>query len=183
MASGDHSEGAPQIDPLVYARQRREWVGRVSGASFERLSTLAAVDQVSIELAFEIDEHDRVRMQGGGRTKARIVCQRCLEEVDVAVESSLDVRIMGSEQSANAAAKDYEVIVIDTRTLSVAELVEDDLILALPEVGCDIADVCPHRLPMTYPAAASTTSDDDQVRRDDHPFAALGKLKEELKGS
>ena len=123
--------------------------------AFERLATLAEVDDVAVELAFEIDDHDRIRMRGGGKTKARIVCQRCLEEVDVAVESSLDVRVMNSDERAQEIARDYDTMVIGERTLSVAELVEDDLILALPEWGCETFDDCPKRPPMDFPDSAT----------------------------
>lgn len=180
MASGDQSQDVPQIDPLVYARQGRRWVGKVPSTAFERLAGLAALEDVAVELTFEIDDHDRVRMRGGGKAEARIVCQRCLEEVDVAVESSLDVRVMASERSAQEVGKQYDTIVIDARTLSVAELVEDDLILSLPELGCGAEEHCPHRLPTAFPDEASADEGDGEAAREDNPFAVLESLKSKL---
>ena len=96
----------------------------------------------------------------------------------MAVESSLDVRVMPSEQRAQEIARDYDTIVIDARTLSVAELVEDDLILSLPELGCGAGEDCPHRPPTAFPDEES--SDEGESTREDNPFAVLESLKSKL---
>ncbi len=178
MASGDQSQDVPQIDPLAYARHGRRWIGTVPSKAFERMAGLATLNDVAVELAFEIDDHGRIHMRGGGKAEARIVCQRCLEDVAVTVESSLDVRVMSSEQRAQEIARDYDTMVVDARTLSVAELVEDDLILSLPELGCGAGDDCPHRLPTEFPDEQS--ADDGESAREDNPFAVLESLKSKL---
>lgn len=105
----------------------------------------------------------------------RLQCQRCLlplQEVLTAKRSFLFVR-----DEAEAARLDEEIeedVLVLSRSLDVAELVEDELILALPLVPRH--ERCPE--PLLAPAAGVVPVDEE--RR--HPFAALEALRRTVPG-
>jgi uncharacterized protein len=102
---------------------------------------------------------------------ARLVCQRCLQpmEVDLVAERSF----LFVNDEATAARLDEEMdddVLVLPRALDLLELVEDELILALPLVPRH--DRCPHPLPLP-PAGPGLVEEEEP-----HPFAALAALKQ-----
>jgi uncharacterized protein len=103
-------------------------------------------------------------------------CQRCLLPVDVRVVIDRQFRFVDDE--ATAAAIDDEVeedVLVLTRTLDLRELVEDEMLLAMPLVPRH--DVCPEPLPRAF-------GDVDEVEAAEaaaHPFAGLAALRKDRK--
>lgn len=101
---------------------------------------------------------------------ARLVCQRCLQPMDVPLVAERSFLFVADE--ATAARLDEEIeddVLVLPRHLDLVELVEDELILALPLVPrhgeCDE--------PLPVPADDPGAADADEP----HPFAALAALK------
>ena len=100
-------------------------------------------------------------------------CQRCLGPVCAELQVDRAFRFVADE--ATAIAEDVETeedLLVLTRHLDLAELVEDELLLALPLVPRH--DVCPDPLPLTS-SPADEAAEDAEVPP--HPFAALAGLK------
>jgi len=104
-------------------------------------------------------------------------CQRCLLPVDVRVEVDRQFRFVADE--ATAAAIDDEVeeeVLVLARTLDLRELLEDEMLLAMPLVPRH--DVCPEPLPRAF-------GDVDEVEAAEaaaHPFAGLAALRKDKGG-
>ena len=63
---------------------------------------------------------------------------------------------------------------------SVAQLIEDDLLLSLPGRGCEVFDECPRRPVLAYPAPGTATGSealDRTGQEKQNPFAVLAELK------
>ena len=101
-------------------------------------------------------------------TRLSLVCQRCLGPVDtpLQIERSF-LFVAGEEAAAQLDADSDDDVLALTRSLDVRELIEDELLLALPLVPRH--DLCPQPLPMEQP--------DDAVEERPNPFAALAALK------
>lgn len=98
-----------------------------------------------------------------------MVCQRCLQPVPVRIEADRSFRFVHGEEEAAALDADAEEDVLAlVRSLDLAPLVEDELLLSLPLVPMH-AD-CPLPLP---PSVQELPEDPEEV----HPFAALAALK------
>ena len=96
-------------------------------------------------------------------------CQRCLQPVAVPLDVSRSFRFVHGEATAAELDADSEDDVLAlTRALDLHELVEDELILALPLVPRH--EVC------TQPLAAPG-GDPEPVEERPNPFAALAALK------
>lgn len=101
-----------------------------------------------------------------------LVCQRCLQPVDVALTVDRDFRFVPDE--ATAAAEDDEAeedLLALSRAFDLMELVEDELLMEVPLAPRH--EVCPEPVKMSAEdpdfAAASGAKE--------NPFAVLGQLK------
>lgn len=102
------------------------------------------------------------------RTELALSCQRCLGPVHEAVHIDKPLRFVPDE--AQAAALDAELeddVLALERALDLRELVEDELLLALPLVPRH--ETCPQPLPMP--------ADAPEAEQKASPFAALAQLK------
>jgi uncharacterized protein len=103
------------------------------------------------------------------QTRLRLECQRCLQPVETALDIDRWFHFVAGEDAAAQLDADSEDDVLAlTRALDLAELVEDELLLALPLVPRH--EVCPSPL---LPANEPGDAPQEQV----HPFAALAALK------
>ena len=95
-------------------------------------------------------------------------CQRCLQPVATAFEVDRSFRFVHGEEAAEKLDAEVDEDVLATpHALDLRELVEDELLLAMPIVPRH--DVCPEPLPLRL---------DDEVPHDlPNPFAALAALK------
>ena len=98
-----------------------------------------------------------------------LVCQRCLKPMVAHLESGSRVYLPHSEAAAERVPDDVELMIAPEGRLKVSELIEEDLLLALPfaplhpdEARCGQRD---------EPAPSDGETEDVQ-----RPFAALGDL-------
>ena len=111
----------------------------------------------------------------GAHATVRLVCQRCLQAMDVPLEIDRSFRFVRHEnEAAELDAQVDEDVLVLSRSLDLQELVEDELLLALPLV--------PRHENCRHPAAglAETPAADEAAAERPHPFAALAALKRDL---
>jgi uncharacterized protein len=98
-----------------------------------------------------------------------LVCQRCLAPVETPLHAKRSFLFVADEETAARLDADAEDDVLTmTRALDVRDLVEDELLLALPLVPRH--EVCPDALPLNH-------GDGTPKEEVPHPFAALAALK------
>ncbi len=101
-----------------------------------------------------------------------LTCQRCLQPFEVPLALERRLRFVRGEAEAEALDADSEDDVLAlSRSLDLRELIEDELLLALPIVPRH--EVCPQPLPM----AVGEEDLEEDVPERPHPFAALQALK------
>jgi len=101
-----------------------------------------------------------------------VVCQRCLNPVDVAVAVDRSFRFVPDE--ATAAAEDdasEEDLLALSRSFDLLELVEDELLMELPVAPRH--EVCPVPVKMSSVDPGFEAADAEKER----PFAVLGRMK------
>lgn len=101
-----------------------------------------------------------------------LVCQRCLQPVEVPLAVDRDFRFVADE--ATAAAQDDEAeedVLALSRSFDLVELVEDELLMELPVAPRH--EVCPVTMPMS---AGDEEFEAAEAERE-NPFAVLGRLK------
>lgn len=111
-----------------------------------------------------------LHLQAG--TRLQLICQRCL--TPVGVELSVDRSFRFAPDEATAAAEDEaadEDVLAESRSFDLQELVEDELLMAMPVVPRHM--VCP----VAFPSAAGEQEFEAAQAQRENPFAALEKLK------
>jgi uncharacterized protein len=177
-----------RLDVAAFAAAAGELEGRWPLARFERLMAAAAGDASalgSIVIDWRV-RGERRSVRGGvhgglhagdrqvwlhlaARTALPLECQRCLEPVEMKIETERSFLFVHGEDTAAQLDADTEDDVLAlTRALDLRELIEDELLLALPLVPRH--DACPKPLPVR----------DNEAEAGDalpHPFSALATLK------
>jgi len=112
-------------------------------------------------------EDGRVLLHLRAGAAVQLVCQRCLQPVAVPLQVHTMLRFVRDESMAEKLDEDSEEDVLAlSATLDLHELVEDELILALPVVPRHAS--CPQPLPMSAGTEADAATD--------QPFAGLASM-------
>lgn len=159
-----------QIDPIRLADEGVRLYGTLPGSEMSRLHELALPnsrpEQVAVDLQFERTGQGVRRMHGTIRTQVVMACKRCLKPLTVeVVAQSLFVLV----QPGEAEPEECESLVVEA-ALSLAELVEDELLLAMPMSPGHVEGQCEVAYPVTVgkaPVAEKRTN----------PFAELRGFK------
>ncbi len=167
------------VDTAAFAKQGGEVSGVWPLAALDRLRDEAHADACPAQ-------GDQVEWRATGETRAcrggesqiwlhlncstrmALICQRCLQPVEAVVRAQRSFRFVANEALAAAIDADSEEDVLALgRALNLVELIEDELLLALPLVPRH--PVCPQ--PLKPP------EDAEPFEERAHPFAVLGELK------
>ena len=99
---------------------------------------------------------------------AMLQCQRCMQSMELPVRSAVRVALLASAAEAGALPEAVEPMLAPEGRISVADVVEEELLLALPIVALHEAGACPART-----AADGREPAPPETQR---PFARLGEL-------
>ncbi|MFU8814089.1 MAG: YceD family protein [Pseudomonadales bacterium] len=157
---------------LELARQGARVVRSVQADAFARLADIAPAKGVmQVEMNFSLDENGRARAVGSAEVVVNATCQRCLEQLERPMRVTFDLCIVEDAELASELARSEDVLAADSESVTVAQVVEDELILALPERLC-VEEPCPLAPALSYPAAEA-----DEAEPDENPFSVLSLLK------
>ena len=122
------------IDGLAFARNAAALEGRLGMQSLPRLAqsgcSAAALDFV---LTGEVNERGRPGLKLAVDGRVRLECQRCLGSLEFPLHLAARLELASNEAEITAADDDVERVIAG-RDMSVAALVEDEVLLALPMV-------------------------------------------------
>jgi uncharacterized protein len=134
-----------QIDPIRLADEGARLCGALPGSEMSRLQELVLPDgrpqQVTVDLYFERTGQGVRRMHGTIRAQVAMACKRCLKPLKVEIVAQPSFVLL---QPGDAEPEEGETLLAET-PLSLAELAEDELLLALPmspghdEGQCEVA--------------------------------------------
>lgn len=106
------------------------------------------------------------------RATLPLVCQRCLEPADIELQVQRSFRFAADEAQAAALDEESEEdVLVLSSDFNLHELVEDELLMALPLVPAH--DVCPQEPKMQVADAGF----EDKTQEKPHPFASLAGLQ------
>jgi uncharacterized protein len=170
-----------KLDLAAFARDGASLAGDWPAASLPRLTDAAAPEApASGWPALHWHLHGEMRQSKGGAeqiwlhltadAQVALTCQRCLKPVQERIDVDRWIRFVGTEEEAAAldADSDDDVLALP-RHLNARELIEDELLLALPLVPRH--EVCPE------PLSHADDADEPIVEERLNPFAALAALK------
>lgn len=159
------------VDPSRLAAQGVRLSGVVPLSQLERLRPLLheAEGLATAELAFAADGKGGVSVAGQITCDLTLVCQRCGSPLVVQVDTPLHVGLVQSSDESAALPEDIEPFLLEEGKLHPADLVEDELLLALPIVPRHDYDCSPEALLDAQDSVASP--------QEANPFAVLDRLR------
>ncbi len=156
------------VDVVRYAETGRRLTGELPLSGMTRLLPLLhdAAGSVWLDLQFGRDEMKVAAVRGEIRARLRLQCQRCLQPFDYPMHLKCALGLVASEAEADKLPPDYEPLLVTSQNMSLAAMVEDELLLALPAAPLHKEGECPVPVPSANTQAAKSS-----------PFAVLGQLK------
>lgn len=170
------SERLPEhVDLFRFADSRRMLRGRLPLARLSRLAPLLASTEgeASVVLDFGVDDMGVRFMRGSIAADLTLVCQRCLEPMPFPVAIEIGFGLVHSEREAEQTPMAWEPLVIDTVPAVLADIIEDELILALPLVSTHPQESCPAGDFLKRQAEDQQADEGEGA----NPFAVLSNLK------
>lgn len=153
---GGQIDGAVELDDLP--RIRAESMDPGSGA------------QATVQLRFRVDDEGYKVIEGRVQANLSLQCQRCLGPMTLPVDAEVRLAVVWGEEEIPSLPQRFEGIVVGEGLGDLHELVEEELLLAIPLAPRHPEGECVLR----------QTVDSDDVADDDereNPFAVLAKIK------
>ncbi|WP_350295559.1 YceD family protein [Limnohabitans sp. Rim8] len=168
------------LDVRAFSRDGATLSGQAPLAQWERLSAESEDGLVSPPVKWqargeavpEVGAQDQVWLHLQVNAVLPLLCQRCLSPLLTAVDVDRSFRFVADEATAMALDdEEEEDLLVTSREFNLIDLVEDEVILAMPLVP--LHEACPEPLHMSV--------EDPQCEQEEqkrpHPFAALAGLK------
>lgn len=159
------------VDAWRMVQARRSFQGSLPLASLPRLrGSLAATDgAVDFDLEFGKDDLGVAHLRVRADASLPLTCQRTLEVFRLPVHVDARLGLIAQEADEAALPGGYEPLLTADGTLRLADVVEDELILALP--------VVPVKPGAEYREPADAGAVPDDAKGSKNPFAVLQILK------
>ena len=152
-------------DPLEFARGYKSLDGKIAVAHLGRVKEglASAAGEVHFKLTGFLNENKEPGLRCQVQAALKLLCQRCLEPMDYALDIDSSLLLAKDDQVSVDDDPDAPDRIPVQRNLSIAELVEEEILLALP--------MAPY-----HPEAACKGQAHSELGTL-HPFAALARLK------
>ncbi len=169
------SERLPvELDPVTLADRGRQLHGDVPVEAFQRLASAlySREGRISAELRFGQDSGGRRHLSGFLTGGLELECQRCLAPYRFPVDLELSLVLVETEREADALPEELDALVVgERRSVHTVDMLEDDLILALPIIPrCESEADCQPAVELLDSEAIEATGAAERQ----NPFAELG---------
>ncbi|GAB4357570.1 MAG: DUF177 domain-containing protein [Gammaproteobacteria bacterium] len=144
-------------------------------ASMDRLVSIAQLGRgaARVDLTFGRDTSGRGVISGRIEAAVVLSCQRCMEPVTLKIEREVHLVIVDSFESALRLDPEADPLVQGEESIALSEIVEDELLLALPQEATHQTGQCATQHRWDYGDNDAAT----EAGESEHPFAVLAELK------
>ena len=161
------------IDPILLADRRSEFSGILKIAGLERLSDILAASDgdIEVEISFA-KEGKRSVVTGGIKGVLALECQSCLQALHFQLDLQFKLGVVSSLEEADRIGLDCEPLLFNGEKISLYSLLEDEILLALP-------DYPKHGYECNKHSKFENNDYDNENNRTraNNPFSVLAKLK------
>lgn len=164
-----------QIDPIAFAEKQRTLQGQIPLTKLSRLADLLLDNNGQVEIALFFSKEGRLAIVRG-QIKACLVleCRTCLEALNLPLELEVNLAVVHSLEQAERLSGEYEPLMLEDEKIPLHELVEDELLLAMPDFPRHEFECKPYA---QSSAPLESTADNHQQSQSNNPFSVLAKLK------
>ena len=186
------------LDPRKAVAQRSVFEGEMALRRLLRLAKLLwrggeessaptsakTPNKVCYRFEFGRDTDGRATVLGQVAAELPLCCQRCFERYDFRVDAEVALALVEGIDEAKALPAEYEPLMLEDRLMRASDLIEDELILAVPAIPRHSEGECePPPVPSTVAPLVGIDGDGAALEAEHepgatrHPFATLAALK------
>jgi uncharacterized protein len=167
------------MDPWRAVKSGLVFSGEIDSDRLPRLCALAGLIRPGrFELRFGREDGGQATVTGWVRLTLRMTCQRCMDEMDLPVDAAISWGLLRTDAESTKLADHLEPVIVGDGTISPWDLLEDEVLLAIPHVPRHPAELCPGGMASQTGAEAADLSTSNEVAPErPGPFAVLANLK------
>ena len=180
-----------QIDPIRLAVARQQLQGELEISRLKRLNELLTLPDgnVKVQLDFDVDVNKVHFVQGTLKAELSLCCQRCLQAMPWSLDVDVSLAFLTHEHQIDELVADYEPYLLETTPVVLSDIIEDEILLALPQVPMHDESDCHPAVPLKEFNSVEELTDENQSQnaesktasKRDNPFDVLTSIKTDLK--
>lgn len=162
------------IDPMKLITREAKLSGTVQLGLMTRLSeAVLSGSDADVELEFTRNEQGLATIQGVASSDVFLRCQRCLNAVGFPLHAQVSLLLVQDEEAEGKVSSEYDAFILDENedTISLHELVEDELLLCLPSIPMHKDGCC------SMPEHSRESEKESKINAETNPFQVLKELK------
>ncbi|MCB8889766.1 YceD family protein [Vreelandella malpeensis] len=165
-----------RVEPYKLATRRERLEGQVALDKMARLTEEAGeqTGECYATLEFGVDAQGRREIRGHLHATLSLACRRCLVPLEQDVSSDFLLGMISDEALASELPASHEPVLVENEQLDLLTVIEDELILSLPQVVYHDEAEC-------FVSAEQLVSRTEGAEQENasrpNPFAVLGALK------
>ena len=160
------------LDPWRFTDLGKHISGVYPLANMPRLRECLEDTQGEARFSLEFFRDQQLRACVRGQVEATLIlpCQRCLKAIWWPVQSNVSLAFVEGIDEAEMLPDTLDPVLVENGLVRLRDLIEDELLLALPQVAMHPAGAC-----ATQVSAKQTSGEDNAESKS--PFAVLAELK------
>jgi uncharacterized protein len=151
---------------LIKARECLENSININDLSRLKPLVLEPYGSVAYSLTFGLDAQNVANITGMVKTDINVICQRCLNPFLIEIRNEVKIGLAFNDDELRLLPEPYEPMLVNEDTLSLLELVEDEVLLSVPMAPAHMEADCP----------AGTLIEKHKAVKE-NPFAVLKTMK------
>jgi uncharacterized protein len=151
--------------------------GALKPLDLPRFRALLAEDSGTIqaELSFTRDEENRYIIHLAVGAEVQVICQRCLEPLATTLAGDNTLAVVWTDEQAGHLPRHLEALIVEDEACRLWDVVEDELILALPPFSYHDTAEC--RQILARFNAGQAPAEEAAAAEKPNPFNVLAQLK------
>ncbi|TNF37076.1 MAG: hypothetical protein EP315_03265 [Gammaproteobacteria bacterium] len=142
----------------------------------DRLSDLLVSEQGEIQAQLTFGRKAGVLyVSGQVSAPLQVICQRCMQPMDLLVQTRFLLGLVHDEAAADRLPDGYEPLMLEEGPMRVPDLLEEELLLAMPLVPMHDVD-CSDYLQQQKQRQKAEQAQDEANKKQQNPFAVLKDL-------
>ncbi len=144
-----------------------------------RFTAMLHTDEGVVEAVLQFGRHGKLRtLSGELSADLGVTCQRCLQPMQYSLQAQLSLALVKDDGQAESLPEMFEPLLLEAEEVNLAEVIEDELLLALPLVLVHEHD-CSDFLQQQAQRLKQDAAKAAEQKVINNPFAVLKDLRKE----
>lgn len=167
-----------RFDPIPYIRKAFCGEGTVALSKLARLQPrlMDPQGEISYQVEFGKDQQAVKFIRGKISGICHLQCQRCMESVDFPLQLEFRLGLISTDEESERLPQQYDPRMLE-EVISLAEMLEEEILLALPIVPMHEPNECQAKVDVLAPTEIQDCNAAKGAKQ--NPFAVLKKFKVE----